>query len=131
MAAKKTEAKSKTAWLVKSANTGATVVGPLANKLDAQREAKRLNREAATGMRADGGLINYEVIWRCGTCATLAERHPDHGFNRCPECHDDSKAPWEQGYELVETDRRPMPILHEGLPQKYEVVSDSGLVIPS
>lgn len=65
MAKAKEQEQTKTRYLAKSAITGAVVCGPYDRKADAEREVKRLNREAISGVREapphKGGRANEPI----------------------------------------------------------------------
>ena len=129
MASKK-EAKPKTSYIVQSANTGVRKCGPYGSKAEADRECKRLNKEAQTDLGHDGHLINFQVVWACSRCKASPERDAMTGWLVCRACHNYDVPMDGQEYELLEVDRKPKLILHEGVPQSYEVVSGEGVVLP-
>lgn len=128
----KKEPKPASMFAVHSQNTGALICGPYTAKKDADRECRRLNKEAATGVQAaTGEPINYLDVFHCAECQTAIVPHPKIGSHHCPHCFEEKGGLEGTGAEAfdpvgwVSVRQIPQRVLHEGVPQGYEVRSRS------
>lgn len=123
--------KPKTTYAVRSALTGATVCGPYEDREDAEREVKRLNKEAATGQREKAAhknervadrQINFQIRLRCARCGHADPQRDRNGVLACPRC---------KSTEFEEAERVATAIREKGEPMAgaYEIQTAEGVIL--